>query len=308
MVGMRRNERPTRRRQKVTREERPTEDENLEDLGDMDVDLNIDDLDGYDDDLSDLDDDYDTKENRSQNNKETMNKNYQNRNPKRINSRDSNKKNLLMLLIGFVTIIVIVLALVLIFGKDDKSDTNNTTQDNTTQENTIGQIPKNNTDVTGGGATPPPANQNPQQNTYTQPNQQGVVMEDNVNPGLPDTKNGNKMNNNGEMTDTKGFISDVNGNKIPKDFVVQRVSDETDFVNYVKRRGMTGDGIELLWLDAQYKGIPYSVQVPFKIWKELDQQGITVVDMEVLYLEDGSKVISYMKVKDNYKEILEEKK
>lgn len=306
MVGMRRNERPSRRRQKPIREVETHEDENLSDLDDMDVDLNIDDLDDYDEDISDLDETYDTQENRGRNNKETQNKNYQNRKPKPINNRDNNKKSLLMLLIGFVAIIVIVLALVLIFGKDDKDTSSN----NTTQENTIGQVPKGNSDVTGGGSTPPSTQQNTQQNTNQQNNynQQGVTMQDGVTPGLPDTKNGNKMNNSGEMADTKGFISDVNGNKIPKDFVVQRVADETDFVNYVKRRGMTGDGIELLWLDAQYKGIPYSVQVPFKIWKELDQQGITVVDMEVLYLEDGSKVISYMKVKDNYKEILEEKK
>lgn len=232
------------------------------------------------------------------------NKNYTNHAPRTINNRDDKKRRLLFMCIGFASIVVVVLALVLLF-KEEPKDTNK--QD----DNTLGQVPKqeqsantNLADATGGNPNPPTQQQQPTQNGM----QQDLSMQDgNVNPGLPDMQNGNKMNNNGQMTDPKNFISDVNGNKIPKDFVVQRIADETDFVNYIKRRGMTGDGIELLWLEAQYKGIPYTIQVPFKIWRELDPQGITVVDMEVMYLENGAKVVSFMSVKPNYKEILEDK-
>lgn len=136
----------------------------------------------------------------------------------------------------------------------------------------------------------------------------GVTMEDSsntINPGLPDPEKGKQNVNNGTIEDASGFLVDINGNKIPENYTTEKIVTETDFISYVKKRGITADGIELLWLDAEYKGQPYTVQVPFKIWKELDSQGITVVEMEVLYLQDDAKVISYMKVKENYKEIME---
>lgn len=139
----------------------------------------------------------------------------------------------------------------------------------------------------------------------TQETTAGVSMEDSINPGLPDPEKGKQNVNNGTIEDASGFLVDINGNQIPQNYKVKKIEYETDFVSYVKKRGLTANGIELLWLDAEYKGHPYTVQVPFKIWKELDSQGITVVDMEVLYLENDAKVISYMKVKENYKEIME---
>lgn len=126
-----------------------------------------------------------------------------------------------------------------------------------------------------------------------------------INPGLPDTEKGKQNINNGELSDTQNFLMDINGNKIPSNYEVEKIVMETDFVSYEKQRGSTADGIELLWLDAEYKGQPYTIQIPFKVWKELDPTGITVVDMEVLYLKEDLKVISYMKVKDNYKQIME---
>lgn len=126
-----------------------------------------------------------------------------------------------------------------------------------------------------------------------------------INPGLPDTEKGKQNINNGELSDTQNFLMDINGNKIPANYEVQKIVMETDFVSYEKQRGVTANGIELLWLDAEYKGQPYTIQIPFKVWKELDPTGITVVDMEVLYLKEDLKIISYMKVKDNYKEIME---
>lgn len=277
---------------------------------DIEEDLSfLDDIDKEDEEIEDLTDTYDFQDEFEEYSEDfdnyqspqPRNKNYGNQRPRTISSRDDKKRRLLFMCIGFVSIVIVVLALVLLFKDQPKSD-------NKDEGNTLGQVPKqeqstdNNTnlsDATGGSATVPT------QQPGVQPD---LTMQDgNINPGLPDTQNGNKMNNSGALSDPKSFISDVNGNKIPKDFVVQRIADETDFVNYTKRRGMTGDGVELLWLDAQYKGIPYSVQVPFKIWRELDPQGITVVDMEVMYLESGAKVVSYMSVKPNYKEILEDK-
>lgn len=133
-----------------------------------------------------------------------------------------------------------------------------------------------------------------------------VTLEDGeIKPGLPDVEKGDHNTNTGEVTDSAEFLKDINGSQIPKHYEVKKINYETDFVSYTKKRGVTGDGVELLWLDAEYKGNPYVIQVPFKVWKELDETGITVVDMEVLTIDKNLKVISNMKVKDNYKEIME---
>ena len=133
-----------------------------------------------------------------------------------------------------------------------------------------------------------------------------VVMEDEeIKPGLSDFEGGDHNTNTGEVVESGEFLKDINGSQIPKHYEVKKINYETDFVSYVKKRGVTGDGVELLWLDAEYKGNPYVIQVPFKIWKELDETGITVVDMEVLTIDKNLKVISNMQVKENYKEIME---
>ena len=60
-----------------------------------------------------------------------------------------------------------------------------------------------------------------------------------------------------------------------------------------------GRSLELYYLDAEYKGKKYVIQVPFKYYKELDDSGIIPVKMEVLRIQsetDGTylSVVSYM--------------
>lgn len=138
------------------------------------------------------------------------------------------------------------------------------------------------------------------------PGEATVTLEEGeIKPGLPDVEKGDHNTNTGSVEDPGDFLKDINGSQIPKHYEVKKINYETDFVSYTKKRGVTGDGVELLWLDAEYKGNPYVIQVPFKVWKELDETGITVVNMEVLTIDKNLKVISNMQVKDNYKEIME---
>ncbi|GAA0101595.1 hypothetical protein UT300012_23100 [Paraclostridium bifermentans] len=215
------------------------------------------------------------------------------------------KSTIIGIVLGLFVVAVMGLALYfLVMGgmKDDKkSTTPGSKQEQTTNQDNqqFQSMEKPDKNVESN-------NQNTNNNTSTQP---GASMDDTnaINPGLPNTETGQNKVNNGKLTPSGDFLKDVNGNQIPTNYEVKQVKEETDFVNYEKRRGVTGDGVELLWLDAEYKGVPYTVQVPFKIWKELDPKGITVVSMEVLYLQDDKKVISFMSVKDNYKELLEKK-
>ena len=222
--------------------------------------------------------------------------------------KQGEKKNgMLFIIIGLV---VVLLAGFFLFGgnKEDSKDANNNNNEQQLAEGdeyqSVGEASKDVNNV-----EPKETEKENTTETPAPPETPGVSMEDTdaINPGLPNTTNGKNKVNAGDISDANDFLVDINGNPIPNNYEVKQIKTETDFVNYEKRRGITGDGIELLWLDAEYKGIPYTIQVPFKIWKELDPKGITVVSMEVLYLEDDSKVISYMSVKENYKELLEKR-
>ena len=127
-----------------------------------------------------------------------------------------------------------------------------------------------------------------------------------VSAGIPDLNNNTKMTNTAKPTDPKEFMKDIKGDQIPKAYTVVRIETVTDFVNYTKKRAIMGDGVELYWLEATYKGQPYVITIPYQMFKELDDTGITVVNVEVLHLKDGHTVVSYMSVNPDAKRILQQ--
>lgn len=221
------------------------------------------------------------------------------------NKSNKNSKGGIIFIIG--GLIIIILAGFFLFKGNDKEGTDDATGNTNEQQLADGDEYESMGEANKDVNASKPETEKPE--TPAPPEIPEVSMEDTdaINPGLPNTNSGNNKVNGGELSDPKDFHVDINGNPIPDNYEVKQIKYETDFVNYEKRRGVTGDGMELLWLDAEYKGIPYSVQVPFKIWKELDPKGITVVSMEVLYLDGDAKVISHMAVKENYKELLEKR-
>lgn len=158
-------------------------------------------------------------------------------------------------------------------------------------------------------------NTKPSGNTNEQSEQEGDQQasasfedDDSINPGISDTNqdvDGTSPNQN--PTDAKDFtnsVTDLNGNKIDSNYVVSSREVVTDYVNYEKKRGITSNGLELYWLDVTYKDNPYVIQVPYQTWSNLDSKGTTVVDMEVLNIDDGSQVISYMQLKGDINDII----
>lgn len=132
--------------------------------------------------------------------------------------------------------------------------------------------------------------------------------DDSVNPGISDTTqdvSGSSPNQNvsdaGEFTSS---VTDLNGNELDENYVVSSREVVTDYVNYEKKRGVTSEGLELYWLDVTYKDKPYVIQVPYQTWVNLDSKGTTVVDAEVLNIDDGSQVISYMQLKGDINDII----
>lgn len=157
-----------------------------------------------------------------------------------------------------------------------------------------------------------------QNNTPTQ-EQQAVVQEDipdsGVSLGIKDATSDTTYDNYTKPVDPSLYLKDISGLTMNAQYTVSSIETIRDFVNYRKMRGQIGVGYELLWLDVTYKEQSYVIQVPFTLYKELDNTGIIVVDMEVLHIpivtaegkREGS-IVSSMSVVPNYKQLVEQKK
>ena len=119
-----------------------------------------------------------------------------------------------------------------------------------------------------------------------------------VNPGITDygEENGSTT---AVVYSSSDFLKDLNGldvsavyNVVSRDYVY-------DYVNYTAKRAVIDQGMELYWLDVVYNERNYRVQVPFYYFKDLKTTGICKVQIEVLVLEGGGKIISYMNVVDD---------
>lgn len=92
------------------------------------------------------------------------------------------------------------------------------------------------------------------------------------------------------------FISDINGNSVSAIYNVSEKNYITDYVSYVSKRAIVDDGMELYWLEAEYNNKNYRIQIPYQYYVNLGESGICKVNMEVLTLEGGGTIISYMQV------------
>lgn len=117
--------------------------------------------------------------------------------------------------------------------------------------------------------------------------------------GTQDFTQNTNMTTSSVLTDPDQYIEDLYGLTTRVDYTVSNISSVADFVSYTKHRGTWGGGLELYWLEADYKGSKYVIQVPFEYYKELDDTGIVPVKMEVLTIagstaDEKLTVISYM--------------
>lgn len=116
--------------------------------------------------------------------------------------------------------------------------------------------------------------------------------------GIQDFTQNTTMTSDSPLSNPDGFVEDINGLTTRVEYEVMGINNITDFVNYTKRRGTWGGGLELYWLDCTYKNAKYVIQVPFQYYKELDETGIVPVKMEVLQVKQPTGetliIISYM--------------
>lgn len=128
--------------------------------------------------------------------------------------------------------------------------------------------------------------------------------QDDVNVGLPEFD----PKSNGQTTaivySAGDYIKDLNGSAIPAVYNVATRTYVRDFANYEAKRAIIADGMEMYWLEILYKDKPYRCQVPYYVFKDLDTTGICVVEIELLTLEGGEQVISFMQVVPDYNDLI----
>ena len=123
-----------------------------------------------------------------------------------------------------------------------------------------------------------------------------IISDDAINPGIADYDNSDKNKTTPKVYSDTDFVKDLNGVDVSAVYNVQNKEYIQDYVNYETRRAIIDEGMEMYWLEAVYKGKKYRLQVPFYYFKDLDESGICKVEIELLTLEGGAKVISYMQI------------
>ena len=92
------------------------------------------------------------------------------------------------------------------------------------------------------------------------------------------------------------YIKDFNELDVSAVYNVKNRYYKKVLANYAKRRAIIDDGMEIYWVDISYDGKKYRSQVPFYTYRGLQETGIAVMDIEILELEGGGTIISYMQV------------
>ncbi len=205
----------------------------------------------------------------------------------------SNKKVIATVIAAIVVaIIIIAIILFLVLKPKNKVEPSNNIQSQVTQEQNQQQI--NNTDMD----TQTDSTDN--QNLNSQP-VDDTSLTDSL--GIQDFTGNTNMTTSDTLDNIDEDLEDLFGLSLRVDYTVSKIENITDFVNYQKKRGTWGNGLEIYYLDATYKGAKYFIQVPYKYYKELDDTGIVPVNMEVLRInsntgtsDDERVVISYMKL------------
>ena len=199
-------------------------------------------------------------------------------------------------------IIIAIVVVVLVFGfvsltsdnKKDSSGDSNTAVTEELPEDTDTDTEQNPDNTNEDTETDSETDVNPDSNTEVEEPAYSVDLEsaNAINPGWY----ANDNTTSATVYSSTDTLKDLNGVDIPAVFTVKDIATVTEYVNYEKRRAVMDEGLELYWVEIVYSNKKYRTTISFDIFRQLNNSGICKVEMEVLTLEGGEKVISYMDV------------
>lgn len=199
-----------------------------------------------------------------------------------LDSPRSNKNNIITIIVVGIIVLIIIAMLKSINSKDDE-----VTMSPDSAGNTSAQI------LTTEG-------------TNTSSSTEELSLTTEITVGLPEFDPKENGTTSATVYSASDYIKDLNGYDIPAVYEVSGRSYFRDFANYEAKRAILADGMEMYWLEIVYKEKPYRCQVPFYIFKDLETTGICVVEIELLTLEGGEQIISFMQVVSNYADLINE--
>lgn len=123
-----------------------------------------------------------------------------------------------------------------------------------------------------------------------------VQTGDKISPGTRDLWDEGIYSTPATVYSATDYIADLNGNNVSAVYNVSEKNYVTDYVSYTSKRAIIDNGMEMYWLEADYDGKAYRIQIPYQYYVNLGDKGICKVNMEVLTLEGGGTIISYMQV------------
>lgn len=71
-----------------------------------------------------------------------------------------------------------------------------------------------------------------------------------------------------------------------------RITTVKDGVSYTKHRSVLGDGVEVYWVDGEYKGRKVTFTIPYSIYQVIDTSGVMDVTVEVVTDKNNSKTVT----------------
>lgn len=89
------------------------------------------------------------------------------------------------------------------------------------------------------------------------------------------------------------FLKDLTGVDVPEYYTVKDITYITDLVPYTKHRAVTGDGIELYWIEGTYRGQPCKFTIPYKYFRELDNTGAIPCMIEIVQTDTGALIATW---------------
>lgn len=209
----------------------------------------------------------------------------------------SNKKLMVVVIAAVITVLIIIAIIAMIVLKSKKK------QEEVPQQPPVIEQQQ------------PIENSTPSNELSNTPSSTENTTSPKDNLGIQNFTENTNMTTSNKLYDIDEDLEDMFGLSLRVDYTVSKIETITDFVNYEKKRGTWGGGLEVYYLDATYRGNKYFVQVPYKYYKELEDTGIVPVSMEVLRInsntgtsDDERVVVSYMKLDSKTLESVMKKK
>lgn len=144
-----------------------------------------------------------------------------------------------------------------------------------------------------------------QQQQQQQTNNNDSTVNSEAKAGAPNLNADTTKSSKSVVEDGSKIVQDLQGKQVNANFTISTTTTVRDYVNYTKHRSVYPNGVEVYWLDTSYKNTEsFPTQVPFDVYKELDDTGITVCDIEVVTTTDRQEIVTYMSVVKDSKSLI----